>query len=101
MVLSFLGTEKAPVHLGGGMRIENFDELTVILFAVAMGAVSLIFSVSALVVALVSLHRVTHPLKNQLTPITRTLSDEERKHQAQLSRDAKESAKEAMLQTGS
>uniref|UniRef100_A0A6U4Q3F8 Uncharacterized protein n=1 Tax=Hemiselmis andersenii TaxID=464988 RepID=A0A6U4Q3F8_HEMAN len=101
MVLAFFGTEKAPVHLGGGMRIENFDELSVILFAVGMGAVSLIFSVAALVIALISLNHVTHPLKGTDDQFTRTPSAEEKKQQAQISRESKEKAREAMQQQGS
>eukprot|EP00285_Hemiselmis_virescens_P018650 CAMPEP_0173406282 /NCGR_PEP_ID=MMETSP1356-20130122/64254_1 /TAXON_ID=77927 ORGANISM="Hemiselmis virescens, Strain PCC157" /NCGR_SAMPLE_ID=MMETSP1356 /ASSEMBLY_ACC=CAM_ASM_000847 /LENGTH=100 /DNA_ID=CAMNT_0014367251 /DNA_START=1 /DNA_END=303 /DNA_ORIENTATION=+ len=76
------------MHLGGGMRIENFDEISVILFAVAMGSISLIFSIAALVIALVSLNKATHPahfdaqLTRPSTPSKKAMISPEKRQEA-------------------
>ena len=53
------GTANAPIHLSGGMRIENLDATSLVVVAFVFALVSFVIAVAAIVVAITAIVRLS------------------------------------------
>jgi len=51
------GTKGAPVHLGGGFKIENMDAFAMTVGAMVLSVISLVLAVAALILAVLAYTR--------------------------------------------